>query len=451
MKINFSYWGAMVSQIPLASAPSRALYATRTRAYVPLFMRMHSIGMHRAASRRDDHLGDSMTDHDHSIRTRLVQRSRPKAGERRPVNVPVYRASTVLFEDMADMSASDAELAKRQRSFNYGTHGNPTTFALEDMITDLEGGYRTRLSGSGLAAIGFGLMPFLRPGDHCLFTEATYGPVIKRFAKVFLERWGVSYDRYKADGSDIESRFKPNTKLVFAEVPGSQAFELLDLRALAAKTKPRGIILAVDNTWGSGYLYQPLKLGADVSIIAATKHIAGHSDLLLGAVTTTQDTWAPIHDMHEAFGINVSGDDAYLALRGARTMAVRLPVHQATTMKICEWASTRPEVANILWPAWPSHPGHDIWKRDFKGACGLFSLEFKAPKEKIDKFVDSLVCFQLGSSWGGYESLVNDTNVPATRTVTDWSRRGIIVRFHAGLEDPADLIRDLEQGLRHLA
>jgi cysteine-S-conjugate beta-lyase len=391
-----------------------------------------------------------MTDQDHSIRTRLVQRSRPERGQRRVVNPPVYRASTVLYEDVAALRATWDKRARRERVFSYGTRGNPTTFALEDMIADLEGGYSTRLSGSGLAAIAFGLMPFVKPGDHCLITEAAYGPV-RRFATAFLEPWGVTCEISKADGSDIEARFKPNTKLVYAEVPGTGAFEMLDLRALAAKTKPRGITLAVDNTWGSGYLYQPLKMGADVSMIAGTKHIVGHSDVLLGAVTTTKEAWAPVHDAHDAFGICISGDDASLALRGVRTMAVRLPVHQATTMKICEWASGRPEIANVLWPAWPKHPGHDIWKRDFKGACGLFSLEFKAPQAKVDKFIDSLVCFQIGASWGGYESLVNLTQVPLMRTVTDWSKRGPIVRFHAGLEDPADLIRDLEQAMKHLA
>jgi cystathionine beta-lyase len=385
-----------------------------------------------------------------SVRTRLVQRSRPEAGVRRVVNPPVYRASTVLYESVASLREVRARRLERERTFSYGTHGTPTVFALEDMVADLEGGYRTRVSGSGLAAIAFGLMPFLKPGDHCLITEAAYEPV-RKFAKAFLEPWGVTCEIYKADGSDIEGRIKPNTRLVYAEVPGSQTYEMLDLPKLARLTKPRGITLAVDNTWGSGYLYQPLKLGADVSMIAGTKHIVGHSDVLLGTVTTTKEAWGPVYDAHDAFGICIGGDDAYLALRGVRTMAVRLPVHAETTMKICQWASERPEVANVLWPAWPKHPGHDIWKRDFKGACGLFSLEFKASQEKVDRFIDALQLFGLGASWGGFESLVMLTNVPAMRSITDWSKRGPIVRFHAGLDDPADLIADLEQAMRHLA
>jgi cystathionine beta-lyase len=390
-----------------------------------------------------------MTDKKTSLRTRLVQGSRPAKGQRRSVNPPVVRASTVLYENVAALRETRAKRVTRERAFSYGTNGTPTVFALEDMIADLEGGFRTRVSGSGLSAIAFGLAPFVRPGDHCLITECAYEPV-RNFATTFLEPWGVTCEIYKADGSDIESRFKPNTKLVYAEVPGSQTYEMLDLPALARMTKARGITLAVDNTWGSGILYQPLKLGADVSMLAGTKHIVGHSDVLLGAVTTTEAAWGPVHDYHSAFGICIGGDDAYLALRGVRTMAVRLPVHQETAMKLCTWASNRPEVANVLWPAWPGHPGHEIWKRDFKGACGLFSLEFKAPPEKVDRFIDALENFQLGASWGGYESLVMITNVPAMRTVTDWSKRGTIVRFHAGLEDPADLIADLERAMLQL-
>jgi cysteine-S-conjugate beta-lyase len=385
-----------------------------------------------------------------SIRTRLVQNARPAKGKRRLVNPPVLRASTVLFADVADHRCAYARSAEGHREMTYGTSGTATVHQLEDMITDLEGGFRTRVSPSGLSAISFGMLPFLKPGDHCLVTESAYGPT-RRFCTQVLKPWGVDVEIYKADGSDIASRFKPNTTLIYAEVPGTGTFEMLDLPALIRQTKPRGIKVCVDNTWGSGFLYQPLKLGADISMIAGTKHIGGHSDILLGAVTTTQEAWGPVDTYHSAFGMCIGGDDAYLALRGVRTMAVRLPVHQDTTMKICRWADQRPEVANILWPAWPKHPGYEIWQRDFKGACGLFSLELKAPQEKVDRFIDALQFFQIGASWGGFESLVNLTNIPAMRTVTDWSKRGPIVRFHAGLEDANDLIADLAQAMRHLA
>lgn len=387
--------------------------------------------------------------HDNSIRTRLVQSGRPRRGERRMVNLPVYRASTVLFETVAKQREARQRANEGERELTYGTGGTPITHALEDMIADLEGGYRTRVSCSGLAAISFGLLPFLKPGDHCLITEAAYQPT-RNFATKVLEPWGVTTEIYKADGSDIEARLKPNTKAIYAEVPGSGAFEMMDLPALARLTKPRGITLCVDNTWGSGLLYQPLKHGADVSMVAGTKHFAGHSDVLLGAVTTTKEAWGPVHAYHSAFGQCIGGDDAFLALRGLRTMHIRLPAHAETTMKICAWADQRPEIANVLWPAWPKHPGYAIWKRDFTGACGLFSLEFKAPQDKVDCFIDALRYFQIGASWGGYESLVNLTNIPGMRSVTDWSKRGIIVRFHAGLEDPKDLIADLEQAMGQL-
>jgi cystathionine beta-lyase len=379
-----------------------------------------------------------------------VQSARPRRGERRAVNPPVIRASTVLYEDVATLRDVRAKRAKGERHYAYGTGGTPTTFMLADLITDLEGGYQTALSGSGLQAIAFGLLPFLRPGDHCLITESAYEPT-RNFANTVLAPMGIACEIYKADGSDIEGRFKPNTKVVYAEVPGTGAFEMLDLPKLAKMTRARGIKLCVDSTWSCGYLFQPLAHGADVSMIAATKHIVGHSDVLLGAVTTTKDAWEPVRQFHSAFGICISGDDAYLALRGVRTMAVRLPAHEAAARAICTWASKRPEIARVLWPAWPDDPGYALWKRDFKGACGLFSLEFKAPQERVDRFIDALRYFQIGASWGGYESLVMTTNIQAMRTVTDWSKRGPIVRFHAGLEDPADLIRDLEQALRHLA
>ena len=385
-----------------------------------------------------------------SLRTRLVHGSRPAPGQRRPVNPPVVRASTVLYENIGALRETRRLRAAGERQFAYGTGGTPTTHALEDMIADLEGGYRCRLSGSGLAAIAFGLMPFARPGDHVLITDAAYEPV-RNFAKGFFAPFGIEFDYYKADGQDFESRIKPNTKLVFAEVPGSLVFEMCDLRKMTAITRPRGIIVAVDNTWGSGIHYQPLALGADVSIMAGTKHIVGHSDVLLGTVTTTKEAWGPVDKFHSICGICIGGDDAYLAMRGARTMAARLPVHQENARILCNWLQARPEISRVYWPALESHPGHDIWKRDFKGACGLFSAEFKAPQAKVDAFVDALKLFGIGASWGGYESLVIPAGVQSTRTVTDWSKHGPIIRFHAGLEDPKDLIADLEQALRHVA
>ena len=386
----------------------------------------------------------------HTLQTRLAHGSRPAAGQRRSVNMPVVRASTVLYENVEALRETRKIRAAGERAFAYGTYGTPTTHALEDMITDLEGGYKTRLSGSGLAAIAFGLLPFARPGDHVLVTDAAYEPV-RNFVATFLKPFGMDVEYYAADGHDFESRLKPNTKLAYAEVPGSLVYEMLDLRKLASLTKPRGITLAVDNTWGSGILYRPLELGADVSMLAGTKHIVGHSDVLLGAVTTTKEAWTAVDKMHSAFGICITADDAYLAMRGARTMAARMPINTKNAEILCHWFMQRPEIAQVYWPALPHHKGHDIWKRDFNGACGLFSVEFKAPQAQVDKFINALTLFGIGASWGGYESLVIPTTVPNVRTITDWSTHGPIVRFSAGLEDPNDLIRDIEQAMRHVA
>jgi cystathionine beta-lyase len=264
-----------------------------------------------------------------SERTRLVHLGRPEKKGRRSVNPPVVRASTVLYESTSDLRETRRRRAQGERVFAYGTGGTPTTFALEDVIAELEGGYRTRLAPSGLAAIALAIQAYVRPGDHVLITDAVYEPV-RRMTKAFMEPFGIGYEYYAADGSDLEGRIKPNTRLVFAEVPGSLAFEMCDLRKIASLTKPRGITLAVDNTWACGYLYKPLQHGADCSILAATKHIVGHADVLLGTVTTTKDAWDPVNDIAGALGYCISSDDAYLALRGARTMAARLPVHEQT-------------------------------------------------------------------------------------------------------------------------
>lgn len=385
-----------------------------------------------------------------SERTRLLHMGRPPKGSKRPVNPPVVRASTVLYENTTDMRETRRRRAEGERVFAYGTGGTPTTHALEDVVTSLEGGYRTRLVPSGMTAIALAMQAYARPGDHVLITDAVYEPV-RRLTKVFFEPFGIAYEYFAADGRDLEGRIRPNTRVVLAEVPGSLAFEMCDLRQIARLTKPRGITLAVDNTWACGYLFKPLQHGADCSILAATKHIVGHADVLLGTVTTTKEAWKPVDDMASAFGYCISPDDAYLALRGVRTMPTRLPVHENNARELCAWLKTRPEVATVFYPPLPEHPGHEIWKRDFTGGCGLFSVEFKAPQDKVDAFVDALELFGLGASWGGYESLVIPTSIAGVRTVTDWSKRGPIVRFHAGLEDPGDLIADLKRAIEKLA
>jgi cystathionine beta-lyase len=399
-------------------------------------------------------------------RTRMVHSGRPgrdsggAAAAAMPVNPPVERTSTVLFESMAAMREVHARRASGERLLSYGRRGTSTAFALEDAITDMENGYRTRLFPSGLAAIAATFLAFLRPGDHVAIADSVYEPVRRAVCVDVLEPYGIHYSFFAADASDLEAQLRPSTRLIYAECPGSLVFEMVDLRRVAKVARARGIIVAADNTWGSGYLYHPLELGADVSVIAATKYIVGHSDVMLGAVVTNEAAWHPLARTAYGLGHVVSPDDAYLALRGLRSMAARLVMHQQHAMQVIEWIKTRPEIRRVFYPALPEHPGHELWKRDFSGACGLFSIEFRPEvvagiahergtdlQSPIDRFVDALKLFGLGASWGGFESLVLPENVAATRTVADWSKAGPVIRFHVGLEDPDDLVDDLAQAM----
>jgi cysteine-S-conjugate beta-lyase len=383
-------------------------------------------------------------------RTELLHAGRPESGRASAVNPPVERTSTVLFSDVATMKDVKRRRESGERLLSYGRRGTRTAFALEDAVTALEGGYRTRLVPSGLTAIAIVMAAYLRPGEHVLIQDCVYDPV-RRVAKGFLDRFNIQYEFFAADASDLKSKLRAETKLVYAECPGSLVFEMVDLPAVARIAHAHGALLAVDNTWGSGWTYNPLKLGADISVLAATKYIVGHSDIMMGAVVTNEIAWPRLAAMADSFGLAVSPDDAYLALRGLRTMAARMEVHQRHALLLCEWFRSRPEVAAVYFPALPEHPGHDLWRRDFTGACGLFSVEFKGcSNDQVERFVDALQLFGLGSSWGGFESLVLPENVAAVRTVADWSKHGPIVRFHAGMEEPADLIADLEQAISNL-
>jgi cystathionine beta-lyase len=262
-----------------------------------------------------------------------------------------------------------------------------------------------------------------------------------------LEAFNIEYDYYAADGSDIEALIKPNTRMIYAEVPGSLAFEMCDLPALSRLCKDRGLLLAVDNSWGSGVLYRPLELGADISLMALTKYMGGHSDVMMGSVSVTEPHWAALKAMNTAVGNTVSPDDAYLVLRGARTLGARLAMHQQHAMEVALWLQQQPQVAQVLYPALPSDPGHALWKRDCHGCNGLLSFEFKAADQAaVDRFVGALKLFGLGYSWGGYESLVTQVEQRGTRTVADWSKSGLMLRLHIGLESPAELIADLGAG-----
>jgi cystathionine beta-lyase len=384
--------------------------------------------------------------------TRLVRGGKQPAFEGgTTVNPPVVRASTVLFKD----TEHQRELRERrgnERLFTYGARGTPTGFALEDLVCELEGGYRTRLFPTGLSAAAMTLLSYLRPGDHVLMADCVYEPV-RNLAAQFLQPYGIEVSFYAADGSDIEARIRPATRMIYAECPGSLVYEMCDLPRLAAIAKPRGILVAVDNTWGSGLQYRSLALGADISIIAATKYLSGHSDVMMGTVTTTQEAWQPLQERCDAFGISVSPDDAYLVLRGMRTLAPRLALHQEHALQVAAWLQGRAEVRTVCCLALPGDPGHALWQRDCTGTNGLVSFELQGRYKHAaaERMVNALSLFGLGASWGGFESLVTIADMNRARSVADWSVRGIVLRLHIGLESVADLIADLERGFAALA
>lgn len=376
------------------------------------------------------------------VATRLVHGGRgPAPSGPHGVNPPVARLSTVLFDTTAQLRQARIR-REQERVLSYGARGNPTAHALEDLITELEGGYRTRLYATGLAASAQVLLAYLRPGDHVLITSAVYAPV-RRLAEEFLKPYGIAYDYYAADGSDVQALLRDNTRLVYAEVPGSSLYDLLDLPALAALCRSREVLLAVDNTWGAGYLYRPLALGADISIQALTKYIGGHSDVMMGSVTTTQAALPALSRSTDTFGHTVSPDDAYLVLRGARSLPARLAQHERSALEVARWFQAQPQVLRVFHPALPEHPGHALWRRDFSGSNGLLSVEFMTGFD-AERFVDALALFGIGASWGGFESLA--TLVEEDRQ-GGYAPQGPIVRLHIGLEAVESLLADLGQGV----
>jgi cystathionine beta-lyase len=386
-----------------------------------------------------------------ALETRLAHAGKsPLHAGGQPVNPPLVRASTVVFDSVAAMRDARARRAD-ERVFSYGARGTPTTFALEDAVNELEGGFRTRLFPTGLAAIGMVLLSYLKPGDHVLMSDSVYEPA-RNLVHSFLDPYGIGCTFFAADGTGVEQLFQPNTRLVYAECPGSLVYEMCDVPRLAELAHAHGALLAADNTWGSGVQYRPLALGADISLMAATKYLSGHSDVMMGTVATTREAWRPLNERCDAFGMTVSPDDAWLVLRGIRTLSARLQMHERHALEVARWLQARDEVAAVFCPALPQHPGHELWKRDCRGTNGLVSFELQPGIENaaVERMVDALSLFGRGSSWGGYESLVAWANMRAARSVTDWSARGAVVRLHVGLEAPSDLLADLARGLAAL-
>jgi len=358
------------------------------------------------------------------------------------VNTPVYRASTILYRDLASQKARDVP-------YTYARRGTPSSRSLEDAVTALEGGERSVIVPSGLNAVATAILSVCSAGDHLLMVDTCYAPT-RTLCDKTLKRFGVQTTYYDPLlGESIAKLFKPNTKAVFCESPGSLTFEVQDIPAIARIAHARDASVLLDNTWATPLFFPALAHGADLSIQAATKYIGGHSDVMIGYVTANATHAERLLDTHGNMGLYASGDDCFLALRGLRTLPTRLSRHQETAMKLARWLAARAEVKRVLYPALESDPGHAIWKRDFSGASGLFGLELMpCSEEAVAASVDGLAHFGIGFSWGGYESLI----VPAAilRTAKPFAAEGPVLRIHAGLEDADDLIADLDAGLARL-
>jgi cystathionine beta-lyase len=364
------------------------------------------------------------------------------------VNTPVFRGSTVLFPDVESYENRDPDNFKTMR---YGIHGTPTTFALEEAVAQLEGGHAAVAVPSGLAAIIVAVAAFVKTGDHILVVDSVYGPM-RNFCGKRLKPFGVEVEYYDPlAGGTIAKLIRANTTAIYCEAPGSLTFEMQDIPAIAAAAHAKNIPVLADNTWGTPYFFRSFEHGVDVSIHAGTKYVVGHSDALMGLVVTNEKYWLPVRRTVADYGYCVSPDDCYLALRGLRTIGVRMRHQQESALRVARWLQTRPEVLRVLYPALDSDPGHAIWKRDFSGAASLFGVILKpVPDAAVENMIDALELFGIGSSWGGFESLCIRANPVKVRTATRWSPGGPLIRLHIGLEDPADLIADLEHGFAHL-
>ena len=382
--------------------------------------------------------------------TRVVTAGRRAEWTQGIVNPPVWRASTILYDSIADLRAA-AGKDTHHRLF-YGRRGTPTQWSLADALTELEpGAEATFLYPSGVAAIAAALLSVLSPGDELLLPDSCYDPT-RGLANGLLKRMGIATTFYDPlIGVGIAALIGPATKAAFLESPGSLTFEVQDLPAIVGVAKDRGLATLLDNTWATPLRLPAIAMGIDLSILACTKYIAGHSDVMLGSVTAAPSHWKALRDTSFQLGQTVSADDAYLAARGLRTMAVRLDRHEASALRIAEWLKTRPEVARVLHPALPDCPGHEHFLRDFKGGTGLFAFILNGGTEASRAaLIDGLEHFGIGYSWGGFESLAIPVDPARYRTATKWSAEGPAIRLQIGLEDPDDLIADLEAGLaRH--
>ena len=376
-------------------------------------------------------------------RTRLVHAGREPFAQHGFVNTPVYRGSTVLAPTVADLLSG--------KGYRYGTMGTPTTDALEGAWSELAGAAGTVLVPTGLAAIAVALLAAVKSGDDILVTDSVYRPC-RNFCDTVLKRMGVATRYYDPlAGAGIAGLMQANTSVVFTEAPGSQSFEMQDIPAIAASAHARGACVMMDNTWATPLLFPPHERGVDLAIEAGTKYLSGHSDLLLGLVSANAAWFPRLRATFDAMSPCAGPEDVFLALRGLRTMELRLREAEKQALAMAHWLQTRPEVLRVLHPALPDHPGHAIWKRDFSGSSGLFSVVLQPVSNKaVAAMLDGLQLFGMGYSWGGFESLVIPFDCASYRTATQWQPGGPCLRFSIGLEDVGDLQADLDAGFARL-
>ena len=379
------------------------------------------------------------------LSTRLTQLGRNTKEQRGFVNSPVYRGSTVVFDTVEDLENNRAD-------FVYGTLGTPTIKNLEDAWTELTGAAGTVMSPSGLGAIALALMTTLKAGDHLLIPDTAYRPT-RNFCNQTLKRFGVTTTYYDPlIGAGIIELIRPETSTLFLESPGSQTFEIQDIPLLTEIARERGIKTIIDNTWATPVFFQAHKYGCDLSVEAGTKYLSGHSDLLMGMVSANAETWPELRATYDSMAMLPGAEDCFLALRGLRTLHIRLKEAESRALKVARWLEQQPEVKTILHPAFESCPGHEFWKRDFSGSTGLFSiiLDPVFSKAAVTEMLNGLELFGMGYSWGGFESLIIPFDCSDYRTATTWQQAGKTLRLQIGLEDTDDLINDLRQGLDRL-
>ena len=377
--------------------------------------------------------------------SRLVHAGRDPLDQHGFINTPIYRGSTVLYETTAKLRTRDAR-------YTYGTKGTPTTEALERAWSEIAGAAGTVLTPSGLAAVTVGLLSAVKAGDHILVTDAVYQP-IRNFCDTVLARMGIETTYYDpALGPEIATLFRPTTTLLFVEAPGSQTLDMQDVPALAAAAHTRDICVMMDNTWATSLHFPAHAHGVDIVVEAGTKYLSGHSDLLLGLTTANDRHWPALRQTFDAFAMCAGPEDVFLALRGLRSMGLRMREAERQGLAMAQWLQARPEVVRVMHPALPADPGHAIWNRDFTGAAGLFSVILNPCSEAaLAAMLDGLELFGLGYSWGGFESLVIPFDCRTYRTATRWAPEGPALRFSIGLEDVADLQADLGRGFARLA